>query len=45
MVLHIKNEDDQDKKTEEAVIEKKNEPVMKMINAEYRDNCDNNLIV
>ena len=45
VVLHIKNEDDQDKNTEEAVIEKKNEPVMKMINDEYRDNCDNNLIV
>ena len=45
MVLTIKNEDDQDKKTEEAVIEKKNEPVMKMITEEYRDNCDNNLIV
>ena len=45
VVLTIKNEDDQDKKTEEAVIEKKNEPVMKMITEEYRDNCDNNLIV
>ena len=45
VVLHIKNEDDQDNNTEEEVIEKKNEPVMKMINDEYRDNCDNNLIV
>ena len=45
VVLHIKNEDDQEKNTEQEVIEKKNEPVMKMINDEYRDNCDNNLIV
>ena len=45
LVLDIKDKDDQEKNTENDVIENKNETVINMIKIEYHDNCDNNLIV